>query len=187
MSEEEIGKSRIEVWGSVQGLISRSPLVRDGEEISAIVIADDGSEIRVKGGGAEFFEMIEAAAKIGRPVIFQGIVLGSSADGSDYISVRISGPLNLTGTVTKIYRPREGERPDVGFWMLREITSTEGETHLIGTGVNVRGSNAIGLMGLREGDRISLQARHGEDGFIATSPVRILTGSDPAHPDEPEP
>lgn len=173
---------RKEVWGSAQGVIKKGSLVRDAEGISAIIIGEHEDELRITGSEDRFSAIIEAAAERGEPVILQGHLLGSRANGTAHLAVRIGGPIELTGVISDVRRSREGGPPHVGFWLMREISSAEGKTHFIGTGVNVYGDDAMSLLGLREGDRVAVQARHGTDGFIATSPVGVLAADGPDVP-----
>lgn len=182
MSHEDGEAEKRDVWGSVEGLIKEGSLMRDEKGLSVIVIGDNQAEFLVRGDGDRFSGMIETATEAGAPVIFQGHLLGSPEEGSAHLDLRIAGPIELTGPVSEIIRSGEAGPPYVGFWMLREIPSTEGVTHRIGTGVNVYGADADALSGLREGDRVRLQARHGPDGFVATSPVTVLAEDEPDGP-----
>ena len=184
MTENDKGRGQKEVWGSVQGVVRKDSLERDEKGLAATVVGQNGAELRIKGYGETFAAMIEAAAERGGPVIFRGHVLGSKANGSVHLSVRIEGPAELNGVVSNIRRSGEGKQPYLGFWLMNEITARDGRAYRIGTGVNVYGAEADALSGLRDGDRVSLQGRDGKDGYIATSPVTV-TPRDPEATEEP--
>lgn len=168
------------VWGSVEGIIRKDSLSRDEKGLSALIIEATGTELRIKGYGDRFSDLIAAAAERGDPVIFRGHLLESSAKGNVHLSVLIEGPADLNGPVSRIRRSGEGKEPYIGFWLMNEVISREGRTYRIGTAVNVFGEEASALSGLKDGDRVSLQGRDGKTGYIATSPVTIL----PSDPDE---
>jgi len=178
VTERKTGSIRKELWGSVEGVIEKGSLVRDEEGASAVLVDEDGVRVRVKGYGDAFSGLVETAADAGGNVIFQGHIRPRGEGDPVRLAVRIMGPVELTGKVSDIRRSAEGAEARIGFWMMREIASSEGEVHLFGTGVNVSGPDADALSGLREGDRVRLEARHGEEGFIATSPVSVLPSQD---------
>ena len=178
-------KKRSDIWGSVEGIVQKGSLIRDEKGLSAVVRAESGADLQIKGYGAKFSKMIEAAAERGEPVIFRGHVLGSKANDSVHLSVKIEGPAQLTGVISNIRRSAEGKQPFTGFWLINEVTSKIGETHLIPTAVNVYGPEAESLSGMKNGDRVSLEGRNGKDGYIATSPVNVTPGLDQEPPDEP--
>jgi hypothetical protein len=178
MIDDEKGARKKVIWGSVMGPVLPGSLSRSDGGLTAKVIDGEGAEQVLRVTEDRLFRVIEEAAERGGPVTFQGHRHGSVADGTAYLEVRIVGPLELTGVVSDIIRSDEGGRPHVAFWMLRELPSSEGVTHRIGTGVTVFDADADALSGLREGDRVSLLARHGEDGLIATSPVSVLSAGE---------
>lgn len=160
------------VWASVRGNLIPGSLKRDGEQVSALILEEDGSETRVIGRDEPYSEMLIQADKQKVDIIFQGLIL-ERGPGHKTLEVRILGPVTLTGKISEMsYFGGEEER--ISFMMTREIASPSGELILIPTGVNLFGPDAAALSGLRAGDRVSLQARHGEDGFLAVSPVTVL-------------
>ena len=183
MSGEQGERRRKVIWGSAQGEILPGSLRRDETGVSATVRDPGGAELLIRAEGDRLVRLVEEAAERGGPEIFQGHQIGDPLTGGAELLVRIVGPLELVGAGGEIIRSPEGGRPHVAFWMLRETRSSEGVTYPIGTGVNVYDEEADALSGLREGDRVRLQARHGPDGFIATSPVTVLRPPPPDGPD----
>lgn len=171
-----------QIWGSVEGIVQSGSLSRDKSGLSALVRSETGAELRIKGYGDRFSDMISAAAERGESVIFRGHMLGSIDQDNVHLSVLLEGPAELNGPVSRIRRSGEGKEPYVGFWLMNEVTSREGRTYRIGTAVNVYGEAASALSGLREGDRVCLLGRDGENGYIATSPVTILPDEGPEGP-----
>ena len=166
------------IWASVEGVIVPGSVLTGSDGVSALIRAADGSETRVLAYGAPQVAMITEASGTDRPVILQGVLTGSEGEGGRHLLVRVLGPLTLTGEVTETDRSGEGAEPRVSFWMRREVSSDQEGIRLVGTGVNVHGPDAEAIAGLRVGDRVTLQARHGPDGFIATSPVTLLPDPD---------
>jgi hypothetical protein len=184
MSGNRKGAGGKEVWGSVQGVIRKDSLARDATGLAGTVIGEDGAEVRIKGYGGAAADLIAAAADRGDPVILRGHLLGPEGGGEAHLSVLLEGPAELNGPVSRIRRSGEGEEPYVGFWLVSEMTARDGRVYRIGTGVNVYGADAAALSGLKEGDRVRLQGRDGQNGYIATSPVTLLP-SDPSEGPEP--
>jgi hypothetical protein len=171
---------RENIWGSVQGTIKAGSLVKDEKGVAAIVVGDNGAELKIKGYGDKFAGVVEAAAAKGEPVIFQGHVLGSNKNGNVHLSVKIEGPSELKGTISNIKRQGEGKQPYVNFFLMREITSREGKEFKIGTPVSVYGAAAEALADLNAGDRVELQGRETKDGYQATSAVTVTPKAEPA-------
>ena len=183
MTGNEKGMGGKEVWGSVQGVIRKESLERDETGLAATLVGPDGAELRIRGDGDRSSDLIAAAAERGEPVILRGHLLAPDARGGAHLSVLLEGPAELVGAVSQIRRSGEGRETHIGFWLMNEVTSREGVTYRIGTGVNVYGEEAAALSGLKAGDRVSLQGRDGGSGYIATSPVTILP---PAPSEGPE-
>lgn len=164
-------------WTSVKGVIVTGSFMRDGDGLSVLVATEEGAKTRVRGRFDLYSALISEAVESDGEVIFQGVITEAHPDGA-CLDVRILGPVTLTGKVSELTFSREGDAPRVSFWMTREVMMPTGEIGLIPTGVNVFGPDASALSGLRAGDRVSLQARHGEDGFLAVSPVTVLDQDD---------
>lgn len=182
MSEVDRTENQTEVWDSVQGVIRNGSILLDEGRISAIVVSGDGSEHLVEASGEKYTPLILKAYETGDPVIFRGVLVGAGADPERRLSVRLKGPALLSGVVSEIRRSREGEEPRVGLFLLNEMTASNGAVHVFQTGVNVFGADAEALSGLREGDRVRLEARDAPGGYVAISPVTVF----PAEPDGPE-
>lgn len=182
MSDSDETLTGRELWFSAEGVVRAGSLSVDQTGAFAILVMTDGDELPVRGEGEPFAELVWGAAERGGTVLFQGHLRGSAEAGTRHLSVRVEGPISLTGTVSKVYRSAEGEPPEVGIWMIREVPDETGGTHKIGTGVNVRGADAEAIFDLRAGDRVSVEARHAPDGFLAVSPVTVLDASGPDEP-----
>lgn len=174
MTVETIDQVGTGVWISVEGVVRRDSVVRDADGVTAVLVMQDEQEARIRGEGDGFAALIEAAADKGKTVMFHGHRLGA-AWAAPGVSVRLEGPIVLTGVISQIRRAGPGKPPHVGFWMIREIPVCGGTSMRIGTGVHIMGAEAVALPDLREGDRVTLQAKHGEHGFVATSPLKILS------------
>jgi hypothetical protein len=173
MDDDEANLPGKTTWASVQGIIITGSVMRDADGISALVLSEDGTKTKVRGQGDLYSALVSEAAARGGNVIFQGHLEGDGP-GLPSLNVRIVGPIELIGQVSELSFSRGEETPRMSFRMTREITLPTGEVVRVPTGVNVYGPDADALSGLRAGDRVSLQARHGEDGFLAVTPVTVL-------------
>lgn len=181
MSGTEEPTPRNTVWASVQGAVAPGSFQKRRDEVSVLVVQDDGSEVRVRARDEPYVSMVNEALDRSGHIIFQGHRL-QEGDGLWSLDLRLLGPVTLTGQVSDLVFSREEETPRISFWMNREIKSPNRRVTLVPTGVNVLGPDASALSGLRAGDRVSLQARHGEDGFLAVSPVTVLGQDDTGAP-----
>lgn len=165
------------IWDSVHGEIVRGSLQRDGDQLTAVVFERGRGNVKIASLRKDISARIEAAAAAGDPVILQGHV-SKGLDDLTSLDVRIEGPVELVGVVSSLDEALFVESPRLGFWMIREIVSQDGTTYRIGTGVNLFGLIANAAKHIRPGNRISIPARYGKEGFIALGPPRIL----PARP-----
>jgi hypothetical protein len=184
MSEITAECDQDEVWGSVRGLVRAGSLIRDEKGLIAVVEGDDGVDVTVRGEDVTSAALIEAAAAEGGPCVLRGHLVWSGPDQTAQLSVRILGPANLNGIVRDIRR-HSASGSVLSLMIDNEITRQDGVLFRARCGVTVTGADAITLSALCEGDRVTLEARDGPEGYIPISPVLISRACEPADGEGP--
>lgn len=100
------------------------------------------------------------AIEKGGKILARGVLLGSNRNNNVYIGVNsINEPLTAVGQVHHVKHSGAGKQPFVGGYLVQEIQKPDGTSFTKGKPFSAFGEAAQALAGLKNGDRITAEAR----------------------------